>query len=425
MEHTGWRHCQVVTHPTPKAQEVIINIMRYIRWLALALMLLIPACQPAAPRSITILDGAKIHQLPADPLSPGDYFVRAGILLGPKDEALLNGIPVRLDEPLPGKGGEILQLIRANNLTLVTPEGSISLQTTASTVGQALQEAGLSLFTADLIDPPPETPVTGSMTVNYKPSRLIEIHTSAGSVKVRSAAATIGGALADAGLPLSGMDFSRPALTDPLPGDGSIQVVRVSESLVLAQKLIPFESEFQASADVSLDEQQVLHPGQAGLSVNRIRIRYEDGQEASRQTESESLVHPPENRVVLFGTRAEVKSATVDGVQIEYWRAVQMYATAYSPCRSGTDRCYSSTASGKPVKKGVVALRTDLYLGMRGQGLFIPGYGFATVEDACGGCVGKPWIDLGYSDNDYQQWGSWVTVYFLAPIPANITFVLE
>ena len=73
----------------------------------------------------------------------------------------------------------------------------------------------------------------------------------------------------------------------------------------------------------------------------------------------------------------------------------------------------------------MVALRLDWYLSMQGQRLFIPGYGFASVEDVCGGCDGKPWIDLGYSDNDYEQWNSSVTVYFLTPVPANMIHVLE
>ena len=165
-------------------------------------------------------------------------------------------------------------------------------------------------------------------------------------------------------------------------------------------------------------------PGEIA-NVSRVRIRYEDGNEVSRQTESETLVRAPQKRIVGYGTKVEIKEAAVDGIQIQYWRAVQMFATAYSPCRSAPGQCYPSTASGKPVKRGVVALRTDLYMAMRGQPLYIPGYGRATVEDACGGCVGKPWIDLGYSDSDYQGWGRWVTVYFLTPVPSSIIYVLD
>jgi hypothetical protein len=193
----------------------------------------------------------------------------------------------------------------------------------------------------------------------------------------------------------------------------------------LAQKPIPFESELQASADVPLDQTQILQPGEPGLNVQRIRIRYEDGEEISRLTEDETLVRPPKKRVLAYGTKVEVKSAVVDGVNIEYWRAVQMWATSYSPCRSGTDECHSGTSSGKSLKKGMVGLRQSWYLSMQGQPLYIPGYGYASVEDVCGGCVGKPWIDLGFSDHDFEPWHSWVTVYFLTPVPSNVIHVLE
>jgi 3D (Asp-Asp-Asp) domain-containing protein len=231
--------------------------------------------------------------------------------------------------------------------------------------------------------------------------------------------------LAEAGIPLLGFDRSLPSENEALPPDGQIKVVRVSESVLLAQKPIPFEVELVAAADVPLDQTQILSPGENGLAVERIRISYEDGEEVSRIAEDETMVRPPKTRTLGYGTKVEINTATVNGVQIEYWRAVQMYATSYSPCRLGVPTCGSTTASGKQLEKGVVALPTNLYLNMKGQPLFVPGYGFATVEDACGGCVGQPWIDLGYSDNDYEPWHSWVTVYFLTPVPQNIIYILE
>ena len=244
-------------------------------------------------------------------------------------------------------------------------------------------------------------------------------------MSIETSAKTVGEALAEAGMPLIGLDYSLPAENESLPANGQTRVVRVTESMQLAQKPIPFESELQASADVPLDQTQIMQPGEPGLMVQRIRIRYEDGEEVSRLTEDETLVRPPKTRILAYGTKVEVKTATVNGVQIEYWRAVQMYATSYSPCRSGTSECHSGTSSGKSLRKGMVALREDLYLALQGQQLYIPGYGFASVEDVCGGCVGRPWIDLGFSDNNFEPWHSWVTVYFLTPVPANVIYVLE
>jgi 3D (Asp-Asp-Asp) domain-containing protein len=244
-------------------------------------------------------------------------------------------------------------------------------------------------------------------------------------LQITSAAGTVGEALAEAGIPLLGLDYSLPAENEPLPADGELKVVRVSESLLLAQKPIPFESELQASAEVPLDQTQILQPGEMGLNMERVRIRYEDGNEMSRLTENETLVRPPKTRVLGYGTKIEIKTAVVDGARIEYWRSLEMYATSYSPCRLGTSTCGSTTASGKQLRKGMVAVNRTLYFNMLGQPLFIPGYGHATIEDLCGGCVGKPWIDLGFTDANFEGWHQWVTVYFLTPVPANVIYVIE
>ncbi len=337
------------------------------------------ACQPAVPQTVTIIDGETVVTAQTNESVPLAILNEAGITLDSEDSVLLNGIPVSLDSPIPDYP-ITLQLRRAGNIQTPIPQA---------------------------------------------PSTSLTITSNGKTLQIQSSTATVGAALAEAGIPLVGQDYSVPSENEPLPADGNIKIVRVTESVLLAQKPIPFTSELIQSAEVPLDQTQILQPGENGLTMQRIRIRYEDGVEVARVTEDETVVRPPKNRVLGYGTKIEIKTAVVDGVTIEYWRAVQMYITSYSPCRSGGDRCYTGTSSGATVKKGVVGMRYDWYLAMGGQPLYIPGYGFATVEDVCGGCVGKPWIDVAYSDNDYVPWSSWVTVYFLTPIPANIIYVLE
>jgi 3D (Asp-Asp-Asp) domain-containing protein len=263
------------------------------------------------------------------------------------------------------------------------------------------------------------------MKITLIARQQIAVNADGKSMQIETSARTVGEALAEARIPLLGLDYSVPAEEEPLPSDGQIGIVRVNESLQLAQKPIPFDSDVQASADVPLDQTQIIQPGESGLSVQRIRIRYEDGKEILRLTENETVVRPPRTRILGYGTKVEVKKTVVDGREIEYWRAVEMYATSYSPCRSGGDRCYPGTSSGESLQKGMVGVRYEWYLAMGGQQLYIPGYGYATIADVCGGCTGKPWVDLGYSDSDWQQWNSWVTVYFLTPVPQNIVYELQ
>ena len=391
------------------------------------------ACRPSNPQTVTIIDNGQAITLQTDERVPSALLDQAGIKLNPSDRVLLNGFSIALDQSITthstssGQDYPItLQIRRAVPVTLVTPQGQQQLQSSAFTVGEFLQEAGIELRASDLIDPPLDSPVTHSpITVYQLPPGKLTISAGGKVLQINSSAKTVGEALAEAGIPLLGQDYSVPAEKEALPADGQIKVVRVSESVLLAQKPIPFENEFVDSAEVPLDQTQILQPGETGLTMQRIRVRYEDGMEVSRVAEDETVVRQPEDRMLGYGTKIEIKTAVVDGVAIEYWRAVQMYITSYSPCRSGGDRCSNGTSSGAKVQKGVAGMRYDWYLVMGGQKLYVPGYGFATVADVCGGCTGKPWIDVAYSDNDYQPWSSWVTVYFLTPVPADIIYTLE
>jgi uncharacterized protein YabE (DUF348 family) len=399
--------------------------MKIARLLAFTVFFFLLACQPAISPIVTIIENEKVITLQTNERVPSTLLNQAEITLNPNDSILLNGLPTSLNSPIT-TSPITLQIRRATPITIITPDGEQNIQSSAFTIGEALQEASVWLRAGDKFAPPVNSPIPNPpITISQLPPHELTVTSHGKPITIQSSSQTVGEALAEAGMPLMGPDYSVPAANEPLPFDGQIRVVRVTESMQLAQKPIPFESELQASADVPLDQTQILQPGEVGLNVQRIRIRYEDGEEISRVTEDETLVRPPKTRILAYGTKVEVRSAVVDGVNIEYWRAVQMWATSYSPCRSGTDECHSGTSSGKSLRKGMVGLRQSWYLSMQGQQLYIPGYGYASVEDVCGGCVDKPWIDLGFSDHDFEPWHSWVTVYFLTPVPSNVIYILE
>src|SRR5690349_12950489 len=361
-------------HPT-----ILYNCcMRINGRLALLFASLLCACQPQAPSIVTILDNEKITTLQTDERVPSALLSQAGITLGNNDRILVNGFPAQLNLPIPNYPITV-QIRHALNILINTPQGQKQIQSSAFTVGEVLQEAGIQVLAGDQIDPPIHSEISNSpVSIYYSPSLNLTILTKGAQLQTRSSARTVGEALAEVKIPLLGLDYSVPAENEPLPSDGQIKMVRVSESVVLAQKPIPFTSETQASAEIPLDQSQILQPGESGLSMQRVRIRYEDGKEISRVAENETIVHPPRTRILGYGTKVEIKTATVDGVPIEYWRVVQMYATSYSPCNSGIANCGATTASGNPLRKGSIGVNRNLYYAMLGQKLFIPGYGSGT-----------------------------------------------
>ncbi len=405
--------------------------MQRTLWLAI-LSLSLVSCQPQKPPTVTIVDGEYIHTLETSERIPAKLLAEAGITLAPADQVLGKGLPLPLEQPLPLEL-ETLQVRRAVTVTLVSPEGEQSLATTASTVGGVLYTAGLQLYAVDFVDPPVDTPLSAGMTITYRPSQTLTVATSTESLTIRSSAGTVGAALAGAGIPLVGLDYSLPAESEALPADGKIRVVRVSESVQLIQKHIPFETETVSSPDVELGQQEILQPGQEGLAIARTRIRYEDGQEISRTVEEETVVRLPQNRIVQTGTQVVVNTTTLGGVTLEYWRAFEMYATIYSPCNSGTGGCSYGTASGMRAGKGIVAVDPSMYSYLQGQRVYIPGYGYGVIGDIGGGYIIEDligvsryrWIDLGFDDNNIVDMSGWMTVYFLAPAPASIPPVMQ
>ncbi|MBI1854621.1 MAG: DUF348 domain-containing protein, partial [Chloroflexi bacterium] len=279
--------------------------MRILRWLAPLLLFFLFACQAGTSPTVTILDGKNSYTLITNEREAGKLIVQAGIVLGSADRLFFNGYAVSVSQQLAPAKTTTLQIRRAMTITI----NGRAIQSAALTVGEAMSEAGLQLYAAEQLDPPADTPITNAMTVTYTPSREFIVSVDGRQVRIRSAARTVGGALAEAGIPLLGLDSSQPSENEALPQDGQIRIVRISESVVLAQKSIPFNSEFQSSANVELDRQEILQPGQPGLAVSRVRIRYQDGVEVARQTESETVVRPPKDRVVGYGTKPVVKTA--------------------------------------------------------------------------------------------------------------------
>jgi uncharacterized protein YabE (DUF348 family) len=371
-----------------------------------------------------------VHAIPVQVLADGkmttiysserilsNLLSQASVTIEPGDIILTNGQPVRPSQSFPLDIRSIpLQVVRSVSFPITADDQTRTLTSTAPTLGSALWTAGYSLFAADRLLPAASTPLTSGLAVSLTRSRLVTIHTQFGDVSVRTAAVTVGEALQSAHLSPQGLDYSMPSSAELIPSSGKIRLVRVTEQVVLEQTPIPFEKEYQPVSDLDLDSTTIVQAGEYGVSAERVRVRYEDGQEASRQTDSQWVARQPQPQIIGYGTNIVMHTTTVDGVTIQYWRELQMYATSYHPSEVG-----DTTATGLPLKKGVAAVDTSVipfYTQM-----YVPGYGQAIAADRGGGVIGR-WIDLGYSDSDYVPWHSWVTVYLLWPPPSNIVWII-
>lgn len=297
----------------------------------------------------------------------------------------------------------------------------VNVYTTQAHPANLLQELNVRLFPGDRLT---VDGLTVGLDARFHEGRYHTVQLNRSSPQDNLPASTPGTMLAAGGKPLLGLD--RIDLTESSPYASKAAVItRVQDTILIEQQPVLFEYKSIQDPEVELDQQVVTQQGANGLTINLTRVRSENGIESRRQTMESIPVRDPVDQVLSYGTKAVIKSELVDGIQLDYWRAVSMYATSYSPCRSGTEECLYGTRSGIPVARGVAAVVSRWYPYMQGQRIYVPGYGYATIADTGGGIPGQYWIDLGFSDEDYESWHQWVTVYFLPPVPPNILYVLN
>ena len=349
--------------------------------------------------------------------TPANILTAADVRLYPGDRLWVDGRRLIDSTEVLNIRPSRIRVERAVAITL-EQDGAIQvIHSAAPTLGEALWEAGVVVLESDRLIPDPESPITTVSRAVLNRSRSLLIEVDGNLVITRAVGPTVGEALAEASIALVGFDYTEPGVNNLIPADGTIRVVRVREEVQVELEPLPIKTVYQSAPDVEIDNYKVLDAGTYGVLASWIRIRRENSEEVDRIVEDQVEIMEPQPRVIGYGTKIIVRTLNTPSGPVEYWRAVSMYATAYSPCHSAADRCYYHTSSGKLVQQGVVAFVLRWYLDMKGWPVYIPGYGHATVEDVGGGIPGRYWIDLGYSDDDIVSWNQWVTVYFLTPVP--------
>jgi len=361
---------------------------------------------------------------------PANLFLQVGVHLLPGDAVWADGSPVDAHahlERLPNR------LALAEKYAVEVVRDGVGERHTAAgpTVGEALWQLGIDIHPGDSVVPSASTPLLEG--AGLEPTRIVirsarefQIEIDSQTVVVRSAAQTVGEILAQGHVALTNLDYSRPADSEPAPANGLIRVVRVREDFIREQSPIAFGEQRQYLPEVDLGAQQLITPGVYGIKESIVRVRSEDGAETSRTSEGERVAVPPVDRVMGYGTKVTIRSASIAGDTFDYWHSITVYGSAYWPCGSAGEpgRCYYKTASGKDVDVGIIAVVLKWYRVMQGWPVYVERYGFAHIEDNGINVTPSYWIDVAFPD--YETFvalgGSGpktTTLYFRTPVPSE------
>jgi uncharacterized protein YabE (DUF348 family) len=234
-----------------------------------------------------VVKGAKVELQAADRVSPST------------DSMVENGSVINVNR------------VKAVKINLDGAEKTVS--TTSVNVEGLVTELGVT--SASSVSVPKDSPlaVSGSFVTISTPKN-VSIVADGKANKTTTTAATVAEVLEDAGIVLGASDRSSQPAQAPVVSDMVIKVSRVDASqTATTSEEIPFETLSSESGELPKGEKKVTQAGAAGKVDKTFKLILVDGREASRTLVSENVIAQPVTEKVTVGTKVAAPAEPAAG----------------------------------------------------------------------------------------------------------------
>ncbi|MFF5101458.1 ubiquitin-like domain-containing protein [Streptomyces sp. NPDC000134] len=231
--------------------------------------------------------------------------------------------------PAPGtpltSGDEIA--VRYGRPLLLTLDGHRhQVWTTARTVADALRRLGVRAEGAHLSAPPSRRIGREGLALDVRTERIVTVMADGRARAVRTNAATVREAVAQAGVVLRGEDTtSVPPGSFPRDGQ-TVTVLRIRNAEQVHEERVPFQVRRTEDPALYRGTEIVDRPGRPGLRRTTYRLRTVNGVAGRPVRTGSVLVREPRDQVVRVGTRP--RPASVRGTGHLDWQGL-------AACESG------------------------------------------------------------------------------------------
>lgn len=365
---------------------------------------------------VTVVDGEKSVSISAVTSSPREIVKQAGFVLGANDDLDLSSFNAE-------EGGTIV--IERAKVIRIEDNGLISYFVGyGDTLGDIFTREGIVLDGKDEIGMSTTKSIFDGMKVFIKRAFTVNIDIGGEIKKAYITEGTVADALEKAGISVSSDDIVTPSLDTELNGFTKIRIKRVNYETVAETTSVDYETEIIRSKDMYVDEEEIVTPGVKGEKKVFYIEKYVDGELVETLFSKEKVTKEPVNEIKKVGTKQRETLAAYknndtpiselkvpadleldkNGVPVNYKKCVSAKATAYTGD--------PETASGRKPMPGHIAVDpkeypygTELYI-VSADGSYV--YGYCVAADT-GGFVsmGNTDVDL-YMDNEDMcyDWGN-------------------
>lgn len=277
-------------------------------------------------------------------------------------------------------------------VTVVVDGRPHHITTQAATVGEALAEAGVELQAGDVVGPSATADVENGMTVVVRHAVPLTVQLGDEPVQLDVVGETVADALVAAGVDPASVSGVDPEITTPLSDDMTIAVPDVVVRVESRQTEVAAGVKQRKDASLAKGVRRVVDPGRPGKLLSVYRVVVSRGVEGTPVLTAAEVIEAPQPRIIAVGSAPSASSAIAAQITTEpgprEGRRMRVVSTGYSAAEPGLS---DTTATGARARRGVVAVDPAVIpLGTR---LYIPGYGRAVAADTGGNIHGNR-IDL-------------------------------
>lgn len=306
----------------------------------------------------------------------------------------------------------ITGFVWAQTEVTVTVDGSPrNIKTQAADVAGALADAGVAVGESDLVTPALTDSIRSGMSIVVRRAVPVTLELGSEPVELKVVGETVADALVAAGIDPSGIPGVTPDLTSPLAAEMTISVPDVVVKVEREESPIAAGVKHTKDASLASGTTRVVDEGAPGTLLRVYRVMIVDGVESAPMLTAEQVVVEPRPKVIAEGNASpKVIAVSAKPTQASSSKSAATKRPSGKSLRVTTTG-YSAEQPGlnSTTATGAAArygvVAVDPDFIPLGTRLFIPGYGEAVAADTGSGVKGAH-VDLCFDTvAEARQWG--------------------
>ncbi len=216
-----------------------------------------------------------------------------------------------------GSEGSVIRIDKLNNVNIEFDGAINSYSVYADTVGEALNELGISSDGKLKANYELTDSIKDGMVITLQSAKSVTLTVDNTSTKHAVYQGTVNDLLTLAGISLGADDYTEPSLNTELKDNMAVTVYRVEYKTVEKKENISFKTRKQNDSSMNIGTEKILTKGVNGVDEVSYVFKYVNGKEEGKTELSRKTVKKPVNQVVNVGTKAK-STGVSDNITLQY-----------------------------------------------------------------------------------------------------------